>query len=131
MSIHKQPPRPERLRQVPAQFSWLDHRLVREGHIRHCTPEGLALYLFLVTVADAQGLSYYGDATLAGHLSMDVSMLHAARRSLINADLIAYQRPLYQVLSLDPVRQPAGLPRSGKGEAQSIAQILASMGGQS
>lgn len=131
MSIPKQPLRPERLRQVPAQFSWLDHRLVREGHLRRCTPEGLALYLFLVTVADAQGLSYYGDATLAGHLSMELSALPAARRSLINADLIAYERPLYQVLSLDPVTQAPALPRSGKGEAQSFAQILANMGVQS
>jgi hypothetical protein len=131
MSIHKQPLRIDRLRQVPAQFSWLDHRLVREGHIRRCTPEGLALYLFLVTVADAQGLSYYGDASLVGHLSMELRVLEEARRSLMNADLIAYQRPLYQVLSLDPVSQPAALPRSGKGEAQSIAQILASMGGKS
>jgi hypothetical protein len=24
---------PERLRQVPRQFSWIDQRLVREGHI--------------------------------------------------------------------------------------------------
>lgn len=128
MSTHKQPLRPDRLRQVPAQFSWLDHRLVREGHLRRCTPEGLALYLFLVTVADAQGLSYYGDATLAGHLSMERPLLQAARRSLINADLIAYERPLYQVLSLHPADQPAPLPRSGKGEAQSIAQILANMG---
>jgi len=131
MSIPKQPLRPDRLRQVPAQFSWLDHRLVREGHLRRCTPGGLALYLFLVTVADAQGLSYYGDATLAGHLSMDASMLHAARHSLIQADLIAYKRPLYQVLSLDPVTQPTALPRSGAGEAQSFAQILANMGGRS
>lgn len=127
MPIPKQPLRPERLRQVPAQFSWLDHRLVREGHLRGCTPEALALYLFLVTVADAQGLSYYGDATLAGHLSMEPATLHAARASLIHADLIAYKRPLYQVLSLDRVTHPVQ-PRSGKGEAQSIAQILASMG---
>jgi len=116
---------------VPAQFSWLDHRLVREGHLRRCTPEGLALYLFLVTVADAQGLSYYGDATLAGYLAMEPATLQAARRALMQADLIAYERPLYQVLSLDPATQPAALPRSGAGEAQSIAQILASMGVQS
>jgi hypothetical protein len=131
MSIHKQPLRPERLRQVPAQFSWFDHRLVRESHLRCCTPEGLALYLFLVTVADAQGLSYYGDVTLAGHLSMEPAALQAARRSLMKADLIAYERPLYQVLSLDPVPPSAPLPRSGAGEAQSFAQILANMGGTS
>jgi hypothetical protein len=51
---------PSRRRQVPRQFSWIDQRLVRERHIGRCTSEGLALYLFLVTVADADGLSFYG-----------------------------------------------------------------------
>ena len=49
---------PERLRQVPQRFSWIDQRLVRDGHIAQCGPQALALYLLLVTVADAQGLSY-------------------------------------------------------------------------
>ena len=52
---------PSRVRQVPRQFSWVDHRLVRDHHIEHCDPPALALYLFLITVADAQGLSYYAD----------------------------------------------------------------------
>ena len=47
--------RPERLRAVPSQFSWLDHRLVRERYLDRCSTEALALYLFLVTVADAKG----------------------------------------------------------------------------
>src|SRR5712692_8578499 len=43
--------RAERLRQVPAGFGWVDHRLVRNGFISRCDHAGLALYLFLVTVA--------------------------------------------------------------------------------
>ena len=53
--------RPDRLRQVPAQFSWVDQRLVRDNFLRHADPTAWALYLVLVTVADAQGLSYYSD----------------------------------------------------------------------
>ena len=53
---------PERLRRVPRQFSWIDQRLVRDGHISRCGANALALYLLLCTVADAQGLSYYSDA---------------------------------------------------------------------
>jgi hypothetical protein len=49
----------DRLRRVPEQFSWVDHRLVRQAWIRRCDPRGLALYLLLVTVADVEGLSYY------------------------------------------------------------------------
>ncbi len=61
---------PERLRHVPAQFSWVDQRLVREGYLERCEAPALALYPLLVTVADAQGLSYYGDASVCRLLSM-------------------------------------------------------------
>ena len=92
---------PERVRQIPAQFSWVDHRLVRQRHIERCDPPAAALYLFLVTVADEQGLSYYSDAALARCLSMTAARLSQARDDLIRGGLIAYQRPLYQVLALD------------------------------
>jgi hypothetical protein len=98
--------RPERLRRVPAQFSWIDQRLVREGHIQHCGAAALALYLFLLTVADRDGLSYYAERTLARYLSMDEAGVLAARVELMRADLIAYQAPFYQVLSLDPAPPP-------------------------
>ena len=61
----------------------------------------------LVTVADAQGLSYYGEASLERLLSLPAPRLAAARAELIGLDLIAYERPLYQVLSLDT---PAAIP---------------------
>jgi hypothetical protein len=91
---------PGRLRKTPEQFSWVDHRLVREDHIRRCDGRGWALYLLLVTVGDAEGVSYYSDARAAQLLSMDGGDLREARRQLLAADLIAYERPLYQVLSL-------------------------------
>lgn len=94
--------RPNRLRRVPPQFSWIDQRLVRDGHIERCDVQALALYLVLVIVADAQGISYYGEASLARRLSMSAATLLQARADLIRLDLIAYERPLYQVLSLDP-----------------------------
>jgi hypothetical protein len=92
---------PQQLRQVPAQFSWIDHRLVRDRHIAGKTAEALALYLFLVTVADGQGLSYYSDAGIGKLLSLDGPALVRARQELSRAGLIAYEKPLYQVLSLD------------------------------
>lgn len=99
--IVKHPINVRRLRKVPRQFNWVDHRLVRERHIEKCTHSAAALYLFLVTVADAQGLSYYSDASVMARLSMDESILVDARTNLIQAELIAYKKPLYQVLSLD------------------------------
>ena len=92
--------RPERLRLVPEQFSWVDQALVQWGLIDRLDARACSLYLFLVTVADAQGLSYYGAATLAKRLRLSESELGGARLQLIEIDLIAYQAPLYQVLSL-------------------------------
>lgn len=96
---------PARLRKVPPQFNWIDHRLVRDKYISRVSAQALALYLFLVTVADAEGLSYYSDNSIARLLPLPAEALPQIRRELIAAQLIAYQRPLYQVLALDA---PAG-----------------------
>jgi hypothetical protein len=115
---------PERLRKVPAQFSWIDHRLVRENYFVRCEHSAWALYLFLASVGDAEGLSYYSDASLLRRLNMDQVQLSSSRRQLIQAGLIAYEKPLYQVLSLEPVLGS----RSG---AVSVAEVLRKvMGGQ-
>jgi len=106
--------RPERLRQVPAQFSWIDQRLVRENFLRHGQPAAWALYLVLVTVADAQGLSYYSEGALSRLLQLDQVQLAQARRQLVRADLLAYQKPLYQVLALPPAPIASASQRAGQ-----------------
>ena len=135
MAVIKRVLCPQRLRQVPPQFSWIDHRLVRDRHISRCAADALALYLFLVTVADGQGLSYYSDRTILELLPLDPAALARARRELVAAGLVAYQQPLYQVLALDvPARlggaaaSPAASgPRLPAGEPMSIGQILRAM----
>jgi hypothetical protein len=99
----------QRLRRIPAQFSWLDQRLVRDRHIERCDAASCALYLFLVTVSDAQGLSYYAEASIARRLSMDPGQLGQARADLVRLGLIAFDPPLYQVLALDAPAVPAPL----------------------
>jgi hypothetical protein len=115
---------PQRLRKVPPQFSWIDHRLVQENYFTRCDHSSWALYLFLVSVADVDGLSYYSDASLMRRLKMDELQLSLSRRQLIQNGLIAYEKPLYQVLSLDPVQET----RSGQ---TSVGEILRkALGGQ-
>ena len=92
---------PERLRRTPEGFGWLDHRLVRDGHVRRARAHAWALYLVLVTVGDEHGLSYYGDRSLSLLLSLSEEQVAAARRELVLAELIAYEPPLYQVLALE------------------------------
>jgi hypothetical protein len=126
---------PDRLRRIPRQFSWVDHSLVRNQHIRGLSPDSLGLYLFLVTVSDADGLSFYSDAATQRYLSLGERRLVQARLELCTAGLIAYSRPLYQVLSLEKNRgslpaAPCEYPASrGGGEPVSIGHILQNIGG--
>ena len=131
MKIVKRVLRPERLRQVPAQFSWVDQGIVRAHLIDRCEARAAALYLFLVTVADAQGLSYYSEATLGARLHLSREELVTARAQLLDIELIAYQAPLYQVLALagTPPRVPTQAPvRNCSDGALSVAQLLDPMG---
>ncbi len=122
--LNKKILRPDRLRQVPAQFSWVDQRLVRENFLRLADPAAWSLYLVLVTVADAQGLSYYSEATLSRLLRMDLVQLAHCRQQLVAASLVAYEKPLYQVLALPPAQvvTPEAGPRSD--QTLSVGDIL-------
>ena len=113
---------PERVRKVPKHFSWVDHRLVREGHIDSLSHQAATLYLFLITVGDDKGLSYYSDASIEKRLSMDNASLRTARENLIRNGLISYKNPLYQVLSLDSV--PKTTAKRGAGQPLSLKEIF-------
>lgn len=89
-----------RLRRVPEGFGWVDHRLVRDGHVRGRSGGALALYLFLVTVADSDGVSYYSDEALCGHLGFRGGDLGRFRSELEDCGLVAWRCPFYQVLTL-------------------------------
>ena len=123
--VHKRLLCPQRRRRTPEQFSWVDHRLVRERRLEACSAEAWALYLFLLTVGDAQGLSYYSDASLTARLPLDHDRLVDARDELIGADLIAFEPPLYQVLSLDR----GAVSARGSGP-RSFAEVLRQMRAQ-
>lgn len=100
MKVEKTPLASHRLRRIPPGFGWVDHRFVRNGHLRECSSDAAALYLVLVTVSDREGLSYYGDALLCAMLGWSRGRLESSRDNLVRADLIAWRDPLYQVLEL-------------------------------
>ena len=120
---HKQLLAPERARQLPRQFSWIDQPLVRGGHLDRCDHSAWALYLFLLTVADAHGLSYYSDAAVGRWVKLEPAALDAAREQLIAAGLLAYRRPLYQLLAL-PRRGEPLRPGARCGEVRSVGELL-------
>jgi len=119
MRIRKRLLRPERVRRVPEGFGWVDHRFVRDRYVQRCTPDALALYLLLVTVGDAEGLSFYSDSTLARLISVEVPAVREAKCLLVSAELIAVEPPLVQVLSLSP-----SISTKRANGATSIGEIL-------
>ena len=114
--IRKEIVSPGRRRKLPEGFGWVDHRLVRENAIERFSAEGLALYLFLVTVGDEDGVSWYSDGTVCRKLNFSSESLDNAREELIAGGLVAYRRPHYQVLEF-PRPQTAGSFRGGLREA--------------
>ncbi len=115
-------------RTVPNSFGWVDHRLVREGQIKKCNKDALALYLFLITVSDADGLSYYSDEKTSFLLSMCRQELETARKELLKAGWILWNGWLYQLLNLAPPiqrSQPTAPRKRTSTEARSFKHVLA------
>ncbi|NNC54776.1 MAG: hypothetical protein HKO07_03530 [Pseudomonadales bacterium] len=116
--------RPQRLRLLPAQFSWIDQTLARQRFFQRAPAEAWALYCFLVTVADAQGLSYYADRTLCQRLALSSETLERARQALIALELIAVRVPLVQVLAVPSSPPSTSSPRTPKTQALAhLAQL--------
>jgi hypothetical protein len=100
---------PTRVRKIQGSFSWVDHRLITGGFLADLSSVEILLYLFLVAVSDRFGISFYHQDKIASLLKIDLASLGKAREGLIQRSLLAYEPPLYQILSL-PVRPVTPLP---------------------
>jgi len=89
-----------RLRTIQGSFAAIEHRFLRGGFWTALSHHELLLYLFLVLVADRQGLSYYSYDKICSLLAVSADEYIAARDGLIGQDLIAFDGRLFQVLSL-------------------------------
>ncbi len=88
------------------------------------------MYLFLVTVSDADGLSWYSGAALCRVLSWTPPQLRHVRDELREADLVAYRKPLYQVLDLSPIPVMFKCAETVRtGEAVAIGEIMKGLAG--
>jgi hypothetical protein len=105
--IEKQPLCPDRRRQITGSFAFLEHRFLRDGFWSSLSQHECLLYVFLVLVADRNGLSYYGYDKICTLLRCTLDDYLVARNGLIAKDLIAFDGYLFQVLSLPD--KPIGL----------------------
>jgi hypothetical protein len=98
--VQKQVLSPNRVRRLPkCDWAWIDRRFLRTFASK-LSGDAVFLYFTLVAVSDKNGLSYYSDNSLALMIRTSLLSLSKARQELLHLDLIAYQAPLVQVLSL-------------------------------
>ena len=90
-------PQPKNIRNIKGSFAWIDHRLIRNGFIEVMTHQDMVLYLFLILVADKNGVSFYRKEKICQAVSLDYNQFEIAKDRLINIDLIAFEG--YSVLS--------------------------------
>jgi len=91
-----------RVRKIQGSFSWIDHRFITGGFLRDLSAVEILLYFFLVSVSDRNGVSFYHDDRICSLIKIGLVSLGEARDVLIRKSLLAYEYPIYQVLSLPP-----------------------------
>jgi hypothetical protein len=115
--IEKKPLNPNRIRKINGSFAFVEHRFLRDGFWASLDHHQLLLYLFLIIVADRNGLSYYSYDKICTLLRIPLDEYIVARNTLIDQDLIAFDGYLFQVLSLpEEVARPA--PHALKNQKQ-------------
>ena len=90
-------PQPQKIRKIQRSFAWIDHRLVRNSYLQVMTHSDIVLYLFLILVADKNGVSFYRKEKICEAVSLDYSQFEIAKDRLVNMKLIAFEG--YSVLS--------------------------------
>jgi len=100
MIMIKKPLHTQRIRKITSSFAFIEHRFLRDGFWSTLNQYQLLLYLFLIIVADRNGLSYYSYDKICTLLKITVDDYIVARDALIEKDLIGFDGHLFQVLSL-------------------------------
>jgi len=119
--VRDEPLEPRRIRHPRGAYGWVDLRIVTEGHLRGLGPEAALVYLFLCTVGNRAGISFWGRPRIAQLLHLTPAEIDDALARLIAADLIAANNRIVQVLPVpDGCRRHivAGQQAAGPGEAQ-------------
>jgi len=99
---------PQRVRRIKGGFSFIPHRFVTGGYWGCLGGDELMLYLFLVTVSDRYGLSFYSAESICVLTHMPHRQYDLAREGLVEKDLIAFDGTVFQVLELPSSWEPAG-----------------------
>ena len=116
-------PQHKKTRNIKGSFAWIDHRLIRNGFMKTMTHQDMALYLFLILVADKNGVSFYRKEKICEAVSLDYSQFEIAKDRLVNMKLIAFES--YSVLSPNGYYQILPIETKAPDYYKQITQKLA------
>lgn len=108
--MRSEPLEPHRVRYPKGPYGWVDLRIVTEGHLQ-ALDQGTALtYLFLCTVGNREGVSFWSRSRMARTLNLTLEAIEAALQTLSAFDLIAVTERVVQVLPIPArhAREQAG-----------------------
>lgn len=90
-----------RIRKMEGTFAFIPHRFIRDGFWESLSPQELVMYMFLVMVADRNGMSFYGEEKIRRmcKIKSDYS-IDGILGTLEQKELIAQEGIYVQVLSL-------------------------------
>jgi len=115
--IETHPLEPDRIRKITGGFAFIEHRFLQDGFWYSLDHHQLLLYLFLIIVADRNGLSYYSYDKICTLLRISLDEYIVARNALIDQNLIAFDGYLFQVLSL-PEKMARSVSQTLKNQKQ-------------
>jgi len=115
-------PQPQKIRKIESSFAWIDHRLVRNGYLQVMTHDDMVLYLFLILVADRNGVSFYRKEKVCDAVSLDFSQFEIAKDRLVNMKLIAFES--YSVLSPNGYYQVLPIESKAPDYSKQLAQNI-------
>jgi hypothetical protein len=121
--MRPRPLKPDRLRTLERPFGWIPFRILTSGRLRQLSRDAKLLYFFLCLVADARGISFYGEVRLCQLLALSPPELRHAREQLCRRDLLAFDDRIYQLLSL-PSEPSRPEPPSWHSDPEPAGRIL-------
>lgn len=109
-----QPLEPRRVRRPRGAYGWVELRAITQGHMEKVGSAAALTYLFLCSVGDTAGLSFWSRERMSRVLGLAAEVIEESLDKLVAADLIARQGQVIQVLPIPgataPVVGPAHRP---------------------
>src|ERR1019366_10489579 len=93
-----EPLEPRRIRYPKGAYGWVELRIVTEGYLQALDPNSALTYLFLCTVGNREGISFWRRSRIAQTLNLSLDTVDAALGALVEAGLIAATERVVQVL---------------------------------